>query len=65
MGPVTLSRIPDGYRPQFHIWKLTWMRVDHIKDLRICHGSTTDLRRSATVTQGQVCGCPFDCIFNP
>ena len=34
-------------------------------DLRICHGSATDLLWSTTVTQGQVCGCPFDCFFNP
>ena len=33
---------PQGYRPQFHIWKLTQMRVDHIKDLRICHRSATE-----------------------
>ena len=62
-GPVTLSRIPHGYRPRFHIWKLTRMRVDHVKDLWICHGSSTDLLQSTTETQGQVCGCPFDCFF--
>ena len=43
-------------------WKLTRMRVDHVKDLWICHGSATDLLWSTTVTQGQVCGCPFDCF---
>ena len=44
-----LSRIPHGYMPRFHIWKLTGMRVGHVKDLRICHGSATDLLRTATV----------------
>ena len=39
------------------------MRVYHVKDLRICHRSATDLLRNATVNQGQVCGCPFDCLF--
>ena len=33
------------------------------KRLRICHGSATDLLRSATVIQGQVCRCPFDCFL--
>ena len=56
---------PHGYRPRFHIRKLTQMRVDHVKDLQICHRSTMDLRRSATVSQGQVRGWPFDCFFNP
>ena len=32
------------------------MRVGDVKDLRICHGSATDLLRTATVPQGQVCG---------
>ena len=39
------------------------MRVDQVKDLQICHGSAMDLLRSATVTQGQVCRCPFDCFL--
>ena len=32
--------------------------MDHVKlkDSQICHGSVTDLLRSATATQGQVCG---------
>ena len=38
---------------------------DNSTDLLICHGSATDLRRSATVTQGEVCRWPFDCVFNP
>ena len=59
-----LLRIPHGYRPWFHIWKLTWMRVDHVKDLRICHGSNTDLLQSATVTQGQVCDVLLTVFFN-
>ena len=41
------------------------MRVDYIKGLQICHRSATDLLQSTTVTQGQVCGCPLDCFFNP
>ena len=39
------------------------MRLDHEKDLRICHRSTKDLLWSATVTHGQVCRCPFDCFL--
>ena len=56
--------------PRFHIWKLTGMRVGHIKDLRICDGSATDLLWTATVTQGQGFRCKdctkdwsFDCYF--
>ena len=37
--------------------------MDHVKDLQICHGSTTDILQSATVIQGQVCGCRFDCFL--
>ena len=69
-GPVTLSRIPHGYRPRFHIWKLIRMRVDHVKNLRICHGSATDLLRisygSPTEHHGDPrTGLPIDCFFNP
>ena len=62
-GQLHFHGSPHGYRPRFHIWKQTRMRVDHVKEIQICHGPATDLLRSATVTKGQVCGCPFDCFF--
>ena len=65
-GPVTLSRIPHRYRPQF----LPYVETDtdeggSCKTFFDLPRIATDLLWSATVTQGQFCGCPIDCFFNP
>ena len=48
----------------------TGMRLGHVKDLWICHGSATDLLWTTTLPQGQVCGLKdctkdwsSDCFF--